>query len=400
MEKLFLMLYVKKPNILLLNFFVLLSLSGFTQTNNDVSQNLPKWQLRGYVKDLRLLNQTRGLSALQDNFIHNRLNFKYFPTKNVTFSLEVRNRAFYGETVKLDKTYASRIHIDNGIFNTSILWVNHSGLILHSIIDRANVNYSFNNWDITLGRQRVNWGINTIFNPNDLFNTYNFVDFDYEERPGTDAIRIQRYVSAMSSAEIVLKLDTGKNNQVFAGRYTFNKWNYDFQTLGGLYYNDIALGIGWAGNIKMAGFKGEATYFHPTNKVGTSVLVWSTAIEYSFLNGLFISGGFLHNTGGIKNINNLTNQPFLSQNLNAKNLMPTRYNWLLQTSKAFSPILSASIAGVFAHEFNVCFLMPSLTASVANNWEFMLLGQLYGAPQNNHYNLLGSTLFIRTKYSF
>src|SRR5690606_21855833 len=104
-------------------------------------------------------------------------------------------------------------------------------------------------------------------------------------------------------------------------------------------------GFGWAGNLKTAGFKGEASYFHPHQKLDSNgVLVLSSGIDYSFRNGLYLSGGFLFNSGGITNINQLNNPSLFTGNLTAKNLMPNKYSFLVQTSKAFSPILSGSIA--------------------------------------------------------
>src|SRR5690606_38315979 len=97
--------------------------STIAQNTQIEKQKPPKFQLRGYVKDLRLLNQTRNFGAVQDNFIHNRLNFKYFASKSVTVNIEMRNRLFYGETVKLDANYWKRIHQDNGLLNTSVIWV-------------------------------------------------------------------------------------------------------------------------------------------------------------------------------------------------------------------------------------------------------------------------------------
>ena len=114
--------------------------------------------------------------------------------------------------------------------------------------------------EINIGRQRVNWGVNTIWNSNDLFNAYNFIDFDYIERPGSDVVRIIYTGDNLSSIEFVF-MPTSKGRNVFSGMYRFNKLGYDFQIIGADYYEDIVIGGGWAGNILKAGFKGEMSYF-------------------------------------------------------------------------------------------------------------------------------------------
>ena len=60
-------------------------------------------------------------------------------------------------------------------------------------------------WELTLGRQRINWGVNLAFNPNDLFNAYSLIDFDYQERPGSDAIRFQYFTNELSSFETAVQ---------------------------------------------------------------------------------------------------------------------------------------------------------------------------------------------------
>jgi len=134
---------------------------------------------------------------------------------------------------------------------------------MYSNWDRLNLNYSYGNWDITLGRQRINWGINTVWNPNDLFNSQNFLDTDYEEKPGSDALRIQYTTGETSSLEIAFHPDKEfkMKQSVLAAIYKFNFRSFDFQILAARYLQDYSMGMGWAGNIKNAGFKGEINYF-------------------------------------------------------------------------------------------------------------------------------------------
>ena len=70
-----------------------------------------------------------------------------------------------------------------------------------------------------------------LFNPNDLFNAYSLVDFDYQERPGVDAVRFQYYGENMSSFEGAVQIGNSLDSTVIAGLWKFNKWKYDFQFL-------------------------------------------------------------------------------------------------------------------------------------------------------------------------
>ena len=74
----------------------------------------------------------------------------------------------------------------------------------------------------------------------------------------------RRYFKNYSSIDIAIApSEYDSSTWVGAGMYKFNKWTYDFQVLGGWWNEDVALGAGWAGNLKAASFKGEVTYFQP-----------------------------------------------------------------------------------------------------------------------------------------
>lgn len=106
--------------------------------------------------------------------------------------------------------------------------------VLNIAIDRLWLDFTHKNFQATLGRQRINWSQTFVWNPNDLFNTYSYFDFDYEEKPGSDAVRLQYFTSASSKAELLVK--AGKDKKVTAAAlYRFNKWKYDFQGLAGIF---------------------------------------------------------------------------------------------------------------------------------------------------------------------
>ena len=95
--------------------------------------------------------------------------------------------------------------------------------IIGGFSHRFFLQWEKNDWNIRIGRQRVNWGIQNFWNPHDLFNQTNFFDFDYIEKPGSDAIRVQYYPNSNQSLEFAL------NEDIQGGLYRFNKFKYDFQ---------------------------------------------------------------------------------------------------------------------------------------------------------------------------
>jgi hypothetical protein len=365
------------------------------------STKTPWIELNGYIKDIQSTYFIQKIdSNASMNLIHNRLNFKFTISPKISGRLEIRNRIFYGEQIKLIPDFGKTINQYNGLFNLSHLWIDEKSFVAHSVIDRMLIQYGDEKWDIKIGRQRINWGINNIWNPNDIFNAYNFLDFDYEERPGNDAVRIQRNLDNNSVLEFAYKPGKNKDEHTAAFLYKFNKWKYDFQFLGGIYQSDYVLGGGWAGNIKEAGFKGELSYFIPKrNTLETSETVsFSIMADQTFKNDWYISLAGLYNS----NPTNVfaVNGSFYNSNLSAKLLFPFRYNFYTTIMKTISPIASCNFSFIYSPEKNTLILVPTYAWNVATNFDLDFTAQSFFSEQNNFYQNLITQIYIRGRWSF
>lgn len=389
-------------SILLILLTILGGAISFGQEEkNDSKKWKEKFAVNGYIKYMNT-NSFQNLDTIySDNLLHNRINFKYYANDNITVSLDFRNRLFYGETVKLTPNYGDFIGVDNGLIDLSFNLIDRNSLVFNSTIDRANIEFNKGNWNIRLGRQRINWGINMAWNPNDLFNAYNFIDFDYQERPGADALRIQYFTGAMSHLELAYKPGEDIDESVIAGLWSFNKLGYDFQFVGGNYYTDYNIGMGWAGNLKNIGFKGEASYFHDKSNFNdtTGVFVSSISLDYTFEQGVFLSAAGLYNSGASKNANLIQLQSSFS-NLSAKNLMPTQFAGMVQVSGAFTPIIGGGITTMYLPSMKGVFLIPTVSYSILENWDMDFVGQILFAEYNSKFTNLSNSVFLRLRWSY
>lgn len=381
-----------------------LSFLPFSQLFSQEEES--KWQVGGYVKYLHLstfaAGDTTGTFPQTNNFFHNRLNIKYYASDKWTMAVEARNRLFWGEQVKFVPGFAEQIDPEIGLLDLSVRWADNKDLLLHSIVDRAYVNYATEKWELRLGRQRINWGINTFWNPHDLFNALNFLDFDYEERPGNDAIRFQYYTGALSSLELAWAPDDSLENSVAAALYKFNLKGYDFQALGGYFRGDLAIGAGWAGNIKNVGFKGEGTAFIPlsTSQDSISSINFSLGADYSFDNGTYLTAGILYNSNAKRN-RGLGGQNVFTALPSAKNLFPSTWTFALQSSYQISPLISFALVGIYAPDNDLTIIVPTLTYSIVENWDLDLIDQtvFLNIPFLG-YRHAASTGYIRLRWSF
>lgn len=333
------------------------------------------------------------------SLIHNRLNFKWAP-QHWMFRLEARNRLFYGDQLKSNSTFMKTIGEDQGAINMSKVWVDSYGLGAVSAIDRALVNYNNKHWDVTVGRQRINWGLNMVWNPNDVFNTYNFFDFDYEERPGSDAVRVQYMWKGFSAIELAAKKGKKQDDHTAAMMFRCNARGYDYQVLSGISAKDLFSGFGWAGSIKNVGFKAEFTYFYPYEQLKDTngILSSCMSFDYSFNKGWYMNVSGYYNSNGSDKLSFFNTRQFF--NISAKQLLPFKYSGFIQLSKQINPLFSIGVSQIYSPSNNTWILVPNAQYSIASNWEISLVGQSFFADVNKVYRSLGNSVFMRLKWSF
>lgn len=381
------------------------------KTSPKKKKNSPKksknWALNGYVKYLTSVYflQQPSPTVLQDNLIHNRLNFSWYPHDNWTVKAALRTRVFFGEFIKLQPNFGQNIlradSLKNG-YTDYLSWtlLDERGGVIHSTLDRIYFQYSKGNWDIKLGRQRVNWGINTIWNPNDIFNTFSFTDFDYEERPGSDALRVQYFTGVASSVELAVKAFTNWENATAALLWKTNKWAYDFQFLAGIVQQNLVVGGGWAGAIKGAGFKGEWAYFY--NLADTSNQAHSftgtLSIDYLFPSKTYLVAGFLYNSNGSVNANATA---LFGYQPSAKNVYPYQYALFVTFSQPIKERFSVGLTSIYSPgESHALFLTPNFAYTINEQWDLSLVGQLAFNRAGGYYVSPLQVAFLRFKLSF
>ena len=365
--------------IILSIFLLFVVYFSFGQDENS------KLSLNGYITNMQsVMFQDFSGNWINDNLIHNRLNFYWYPTDAVTASIQVRNRFFTGETLKYTPDYDKQLEKDNGYFGLTANLIDKKSCILNSTIDRIWLKYSAGNFEATIGRQRINWGQTFVWNPNDIFNAYSFFDFDYIERPGSDAVHLQYYTGSTASIEFASKLNSDSKITA-AALYKFNKFSYDFQFLTGILDDSVyVVGTGWSGNIGNAGFRGEISYFIPKNSnYDSKQFLSSVGIDYTFANSLMLQGEFLF-TDNTDNIDFMNFEQYYSQTLNVRSLAFTKYTFFAQISYPITPLLNATLSGMYFPKLKGYYAGPSLSYSLKNNLDFSAFVQYFNAQIFNN----------------
>lgn len=373
----------------------------FTGIGLEGKDGIPdNMSLRGYIKAMPGMRLDKDFGNPEfDNLIHHRLNFRWSLPGDINLHVEGRNRLMYNALFK-DFSFGDLLKEDDGLVDMSWVWLDDGSWIGHTEVDRLFMDYRYNNWQFRAGRQRINWGINLVSNPNDLFNTYSFFDFDYRERPGTDALRVQYHTGFASRLEVAFSPASDWEQSTGAVLWSFNRRGYDFQTLAGYYRNRSALGVGWAGSIGGAGFKGEGTWFyHLQEQPGSdrSTLVLAAGLDYMFSNSTFAVLEFLYNGGY---------QPgqalllLLNQPLRPDNIMISEYAATLSLQHPFSPIFNGSLTLMSLPDQEAFFISPSATWSVITNLDLEMISQVFLGGKDPMLKQAGSAWYVSLTYSY
>jgi hypothetical protein len=368
-------------------------------SNSLISQEKKSITLNGYLTTMQsVMFDSLSGPFMIENLLHNRLNFKGYLNNNVSFAAEFRNRLFTGDLVRLGKYYTELIGADQGMVDMSWNIIEKQSFLLNTTVDRLWLDFHFSKFQATIGRQRINWGQTFVWNPNDIFNAYSFFDFDYVERPGSDAVRLQYFPSSSSVAELAVKVDND-NDVTAAGLYRFNKWGYDIQFLAGLVNGvDIVIGTGWSGAIGSVSFRGEASWFdHYEDFPGDeSTLLITTGFDRILKNNSMaqIQVMYCNNPLELNNFNS-----FYSGNLSAKDLAFSRFSAFGSFTWAAGPLLNITFSAMWLPDLKGYFAGPSMDYSLAENLDFSLIWQYFNAIMNDEKSRINLG-FLRLKYSF
>lgn len=342
--------------------------------------------------------------------LHNRLNIHWFPSDKISATIQFRNQLMYGDFTK-DAGYNTGFETESYFLPLTYLLTYSDAGLLSLSADRAWMQYTHNNLEFKIGRQRINWGQTFVWNPNDIFNAYNFFDFDYVERPGADAVRAIYYPNYTSTIEIAAKLDSAANVTA-AGLYRFNTHGIDIQFIGGYYSQpasqnnlikdkdtDWVAGAGITGDLKGLSLRTEATYMLPTSESANQedLFLWSIGLDYSFANELLVSGEFFYSSYVALSIGNSIFDLY-SGPLTVKNLAFAKYNGFIQASYPITPILKTTLSGMIYTDdvMNGYFFGPSLDYSILDNLDLALYFQLFKFK----YEIFGGELQSQTSFAF
>lgn len=353
-----------------------------------------KWSLNGYVKNLQNWQFADNQPVSANHLLHQRMNLRWYPNEHLSIGAEWRSRMITGDEMKGFDQYASLLKNPNDLFDLSVNWVNRRDLTLLTNTERGWISYQDKKWYVRVGRQRINWSTTTTWNPNDLFNTYNFLDFDYEERPGCDGFQVRYQSSLSSNIEFSMALGGNKRNRIGGFKYFKQIQHWDLQAIAGWYEKRLTLGAAFAGSVRNACLKGEAQYFFRDTG---HVFNFSCEVDQVLSNDWYVKAGILYNSEG--NTNPIRDRSKTEIAMSPLQQMPAALTMEFSLEKGITDLADFNLMILLSPAAELHFLSPSVRFNLSDNLEADIVTQHFILKENK-WGIIRHDGFMRIKWSF
>jgi hypothetical protein len=356
------------------------------------------YTIGGYLSEVVTISLPKAGDPRTDLLTHHRIDLRYRAGTLLELTAGLRNRLITGDSVPTPGF--SRLTTDDGGFwDLSWNWADGKRTLGNSTLDRLYLNGHLAGWALRAGRHRINWGMTTLWNPNDLFNVYTIFDFDYPERPGTDGLLLSRAHGIANLWELAWGFGHSNDSRL-AGRYLFNKWGYDIQLLAGHQQDEWVTGMGFSGSIVDTALRGEVSHFNRLETTGglppTTVATLEAMHHFSARLSPSLQADVLYHSrpqSGAVAIR-------LNQRLDARSMAFSRWSGYLNLDMELTPLNRLTCA-IGSYDDGSRYFSVGDTLSLANNLDMLLLWQRFGGHSGS---LFGDTrsnlLFARIRWNY
>lgn len=365
---------------------------------------LPDWlALKGYIDLQEAVTVTESPSMWTNGITaQNRLDISLYPTGYLTFAASLRSRLLYGPRYSqlFPFGYKGALRTDPGLVDLSRnLWDNNSA-VLNATVDRLYADLAIGQWQFRIGRHRINWGKNLVWNPNDLFNAYSVFDVSYEEGPGTDALLVRRYLGPAGSAELVVAGANKADSAGVAALVQINHWGFDLQMLGGWQRHDAILGVGFTGQLGGAAVRGEVSVFAADSFAHDPQTVASFSADNTLPFSLYAQVSMLYNSDGLKTFGHYVPMTDFASRLSARNLSPAQLQLFAQLSYPVTPLFETGLSTIVNPRDWSAVLMPLAKYSLADNVDATLQAQVQIGDKGEQYGADEHAVYFDVRWSF
>ena len=372
-------------------FFFLIHSIGLSQYEFELTGyvfELPVYQRLGDSIDSLMPGNTENKNLYQ-NITKIRL--------RPVFTLwdDARIEAAFETRIDISK-YANPIFSSNNIYPRHLLrmdWniYDKGDISITESIDRLFYKQTFENFEMTLGRQRINWGVGRIWQPTEMFHPVNPANFGKIEKTGADALSMKYFFGNFTDAEVIVNFRERIRDYNYGMRVRTNFSPFDMSGIIGYFDRNPVVGFDFTGNLFDAGVRAEAVYVRRHDAPDSSYVRFIAGVDRQLTPEVYAMLEFLYNGEG-----ELCKYCYQPQKL----LMGNTINLGVYYISAMASWLAyplVTVTGVWMQNINDYsgYFAPSVAYSALENLSLTVAGMIpYGLQKSEFWYYPISAYFI------
>jgi len=132
---------------------------------------------------------------------------------------------------------------------------------------RLYLNYEGNRLGVTLGRQRIAWGVGRLWNPIDRFNAVGPLAIESDQSQGVDAFNVRWHFTDFTFLQAVCAAADDREEDSCALRLHGVVHDVDYSIVAGSFEKALTFGFDLAGNVGDAAARAEVVFTHSNRDI-------------------------------------------------------------------------------------------------------------------------------------
>jgi hypothetical protein len=289
---------------------------------------------------------------------------------------------------------ASSVHSDTPFVTQTEPYDYQDGQI-YAQLYRFYAGYADEKHRISLGLQKISFGVGRIWNPTDLFNPKNPLALEPDEVYGVFSTIYTYSPNSLSQINAIVAQRADESFK-YAGRAK----SY-------IGFADVAINTVIADDVTMIGYelegelgstgialRSEGGWFYDKT-VQEEIFQGLIGADYAFKNSLVLMGEWLH-TSKVFDKYEILNTP-----QRAKNYLVQSHDYVaLGAGYEFDTLLYGMISSIVSIDDNSFYITPSLRYSLADDRMLVLGAMLYDGETGSEFGDYGQTYYVNLKVTF
>ena len=347
--------------------------------------------LKGYYKNIALGSKTVDSDKYFLNLNRFRLDLTGSYKDILVLKMVYDHEGLLGDYLRSDEF--RRIKSFEGHDLSDLDWkiIDQKDFYWHHSLYRAYLRFQSEKFNLSIGRQRIAWGTGKFWNPTDIFNPFNPLQIERDERVGVDSVDAEFFFRPMTSINLVYAPQDSSSRSKGALKFKNTYENWDFSLSGGKSLKDKIIGGDFATTIFEGGFRGETLYHFVPH--GKDYFQFVLNYDYTFKNSFYVLVEYFYNSGP------LSKSEFL-QLIDRGTSTLTRHLVGANFGYDITPLLRGDLYMIYGLKNEGLFVHPKLRYSVSQNLEVVGGVQWFNQRKGSEFEFDHNLYFVYVQYYF